>query len=372
MDLADVVRRHGPAYLRRHGDAMPPSHRRALEDILRCHTAAAGGSLYRCGPCGEERFAYHRCGNRACGRCGHPQAQAWLERQQEQLLAGVPYFLVTFTVPEELRPLFRQHQRLLYGLLLRESAATLQEIAAKPRHFGGSLAMLGVLHTWTRQLVYHPHVHYVVPGVALAPDGTLAFGASPEFFLPVQVLSARFRSRMRQALQALAPELLARVPGKTWRKGWVVHSQPAGSGEKALQYLSRYVFKTAISSARLLWQDDERVAFSWRDSATREERTCVLAADEFLRRFLQHVLPRRFRRVRTYGWLSPAAKLRKSQVHALLGTDRSPQNQPGRESHASPARRHRPVQFLCPHCSRPMARIGELGRAPPRSSCLSS
>ena len=186
------------------------------------------------------------------------------------------------------------------------------------------------------------------------------------------MLSARFRSRMRQALQALAPELLARVPGKTWRKGWVVHSQPAGSGEKALQYLSRYVFKTAISSARLLWQDDDRVAFSWRDSASREERTCVLPADEFLRRFLQHVLPRRFRRVRTYGWLSPAAKLRRSQVHALLGTHSSSRSDPGKAICSSPSRRHRPVQFLCPHCSRPMNRIGELGRAPPRTSCLSS
>ncbi len=350
---------------------MLPSHRAALEDILRCHTVAAGGSLYRCGECGEERFAYHRCGNRACGQCGHTQAQAWLDRQQEQLLAGVPYFLVTFTVPEVLRAVFRQRQRLLYGLLLRESAATLQDIAAKPKHFGGSLAMLGVLHTWTRQLVYHPHVHYVVPGVALVPDGTLAFGPSAEFFLPVQVLSTRLRTRLKEALRAEDPQLLATIPARVWRSAWVVHSQPAGSGEKALEYLSRYVFKTAISSARLLWQDDHRVAFSYRDAATREERTCLLAAEEFLRRFLQHVLPKGFRRVRTYGWLSPAAKIRRSHVHALLGTHSSPASENRGTTRSSPARKHRPVQTLCPHCSKPMFRIGELGRAPPRPPCVS-
>ena len=371
MDLADVIRRHGPAYLERHGARMPPSHRAALEDILRCHTPEAGGSVYGCGDCGHRHFAYHRCGNRACGQCGSTQAEAWLERQREQLLAGVPYFLVTFTVPEPLRDVFRSHQRLLYGMLMRESAATLQDIAAHPRHLGGSLAMLGVLHTWTRQLVYHPHVHYVVPGVALASDGTLGFTRSPEFFLPVQVLSARFRTRMRETLEAEDPELLATIPGSVWKKAWVVHSQPAGTGEKALEYLSRYVYKTAISSARLLWQDDTRVAFSYRESQTGEKRECVLSAEEFLRRFLQHVLPKRFRRVRTYGWQSPAAKARRSLVHALLGWHSSTQSMSCIKNESSPAAgRHRPVQIMCAKCSKPMKRIGSLARAPRSSQCI--
>jgi len=369
MDLADVVRRHGPAYLQRHGASLLPSHRAALEDILRCHTPAAGGSLYVCAPCGAQRFSYHRCGNRACGQCGHPQAEAWLERQRAQLLAGVPYFLVTFTVPEPLRAIIRQHQRLLYGMLLRESAATLQDIAAQPRHLGGELALLSVLHTWNRQLIYHPHVHTVVPGVAIACDGTLAFTRNAEFLLPVHVLSARFRSRLRLALQAEAPELLAQISGKVWRKGWVVHCQPAGTGEKALEYLSRYVFKTAISSARLLWQDDHRVAFSYRDSRSGEQRECVLPAQEFLRRFLQHVLPKRFRRVRTYGWLSPAAKVRRCRVHALIGSETSSCRSERPAVDALPVRRHRLLQFLCPHCSRPMMRIAEFGRAPPPVPC---
>jgi hypothetical protein len=365
VDFADVVRRHGPAYLRRHGTMLLPSHRAALEDILRCHTPAAGGSLYACAPCSAQRFAYHRCGNRACGQCGAPQAQAWLERQREQLLAGVPYFLVTFTVPEPLRAFIRQHQRLCYGMLLRESAATLQDIAAQPKHLGGELALLSVLHTWTRQLVYHPHVHAVVPGVACVNDGTLAFPRHPEFLLPVQVLSARFRTRLRAALQCHAPELLARIPGKVWRKAWVVHCQPAGTGEKALDYLSRYVFKTAISSARLRWQDEQRVAFSYRDSASGEPRQCVLPAEEFLRRFLQHVLPKGFRRVRTYGWLSPAAKRRRGRLHALLGRDNSPGSSKPPLRASSPVRQHRLVQFLCPHCAKPMLRVAEFGRAPP-------
>ena len=353
MDLADVIRRHGPAYLRKYGERLPGSHRAALAAILRCHTPALGGSLYACDGCGCQRFAYHRCGHRACGQCGHTQAQAWLGVQTERLLP-VGYFLVTFTIPQELRALFRSHQRICYAALFAESAAALQDVARQPRYLGGDLGLLGVLHTWTRQLAYHPHVHYLVPGVALREDGTVCFPKDPQFLLPVQRIGARFRSRLRCRLRQRAPELYARIPSRIWRRPWVVQSQFAGHGHQALSYLSRYIYKTAISSTRLLRQDDDTVTFRYRESGTGTERELTLPGEAFLQRFLQHVLPKGFRRVRSYGWLSPAAKSRFARVCTLL-------NAPIVRATRQPLT----ISVPCPHCQQPMRRVAEFGRAPP-------
>jgi len=354
MDLADVVRRHGPAYLDKFGARMPAAHRQALAAIVRCHTPACGGSLYVCDACGCQRFAYHRCGHRACDQCGFAQSEAWRARQSERLLP-LTYFLVTCTVPQELRALFRRNQRLCYGMLMQESAAALQDVARQPRYLGGELGLLGVLHTWTRQLVYHPHVHYLVPGAARRADGTLCLPKDPDYLLPDQRVSARLQSRMRQRLRAEAPQLYWQVPSIVWSRPWVLHCKSAGRGAEALIYLSRYIHKTAISSARLLHQDDQTVTFSYRESGTGQERTCTLAAEEFLRRFLQHVLPKGFHRVRHSGWLSPAAKTHFEEVATLLD---------------APPRPPRPITLLpivlqCPHCQKPLRRVASFGRAPP-------
>jgi hypothetical protein len=354
MDLADVVRRHGPAYLQKYGARVPGFHRTALAAILRCHTPACGGSLYACDDCGRQRFAYHRCGHRACNQCGQPQQQAWLDAQTARLLP-VSYFLVTFTIPQQLRAVFRSHQRLCYDALFTESARTLQEVARQPRYLGGDPGLLGVLHTWTRQLAYHPHVHYLVPGIALRDDSALCFPKDPEFLLPVRRLGARLRARMRQRLRVADPALFAKISPLVWRKPWVVHSQFAGRGRQALSYLSRYISKTAISSARLLGQDHRTVTFSYRQSGTDVERTLTLTDEDFLRRFLQHVLPKGFRRVRTYGWLSPAAKERFERVCTLL-------NAPVVVRVARPLFT---ISVSCQHCQKPMRRIAEIGRAPP-------
>jgi Putative transposase/Transposase zinc-binding domain len=351
MNLADVVRRHGPAYLGKYGERMPKSHRRALDAIMRCHTPAQGGSLYACDHCGTRRFAYHRCGHRACNQCGHAQSQQWLSAQTARLLP-VGYFLVAFTIPQPLRAIFRAHQRLCYDLLFVESAAALQDVARQPRYLGGDLAMLGVLHTWSRQLSYHPHVHYLVPGVALRADGTLCFPADPEYLLPVQRLSARFRSRMRASLRQVAPDLYARIPQRTWREPWIVHSQFAGRGAQALSYLARYVSKTALSSNRLLHQDNRNVTFSYRESKTNSERTLTLGGEAFLHRFLQHVLPKGFRRVRTSGWLSPAARRRFQTVRILL---HAPDHLPSQRTTLA-------IPVCCPHCQHPMRRIADFRR----------
>jgi len=351
MNLADVVRRHGPAYLRRYGERMPQSHRRALDAILRCHTPAQGGSLYACDHCGTRRFAWHRCGHRACNQCGHAQSQQWLSEQTARLLP-VGYFLVTFTIPAPLRAIFRAHQRLCYDLLFAESAGALQEVARQPRYLSGDPGMLGVLHTWSRQLSYHPHVHYLVPGVALRADGTACFPADPAYLISVQRLSARFRSRMRRSLRQAAPELYARIPGHTWRTQWVVHSQYAGRGPQALSYLARYVARTALSSKRLVDQSDHSVTFSYRESKTNTERTVTLTGEAFLHRFLQHVLPKGFRRIRTYGWLSPAAKQRFQTVRTLLNA----------LEHPKPARATFTIAMACPHCQCAMRRVADFRR----------
>lgn len=355
IELADVLARHWPAYERQRGAQLLPSHRAAVRAILRCRTPQLGGQTYRCGDCGHTHFAYHSCGHRACPKCGQADADAWLARQQTRLLPGVPYFLVTFTVPEQLRALIRAHQRELYALLFAESAASLQEVAAHEKHLGAELGMLGVLHTWSRQLVFHPHIHYVVAGAGLSADGwQWKRVKSSGFLLPEKVLARRFRNRLRGWLAREQPSLFAQIPAVVWRTDWVVDSLAVGSGETALQYLARYVFKTALSSARLLADDERGVTFRFRRSDDGSWQTLTLAPAEFLRRFLQHVLPRGFRRVRSFGWLSPAAKAKWQRIEALLDWKRP----------APPPTTALPVP-ACPHCRQPLALVGRLPRAPP-------
>jgi hypothetical protein len=216
-----------------------------------------------------------------------------------------------------LRPAVRARPEWLHALLFRESAAALQEVAAVPRLLGGELGFVGVLHTWGRQLQHHPHVHLVVPGGGLR-GGRWIPARQPDWLLPVAKLAAVFRQRMEGALRASAPALHAMVPAGTWRSRWVVHSQPAGSGANVVRYLARYVGRTAISDERIVAADDQTVTFRYTDSATQEKKTCTLGGAEFLRRYLQHVLPPGQHRVRYFGWMHPAAKARRMMVETLL------------------------------------------------------
>ena len=356
-ELAEIVRRHGPEYLRRFGERVPAGHRRALRALGRCRTPALGGHLYRCGACARTHFGWHSCNHRSCPQCGAADAVAWRVRQQRDLLP-VPYFLVTFTLPDELRALCRAHPRLGYTLLFRESAGTLQEIAANPRHLGAELGFLGVLHTWTRQLGYHPHVHYVVPGGGLRADGrkwrkcrTLKDGTP--YLLPVQVLSRRFRTRIAQALRTGAPELFREVPRAVWSKEWVVHSQPAGRGQEAIGYLSAYVQRTALSNQSLLSDQDGQVTFAYTENGTGARKTLTLDALEFLRRVLSHVLPTGLHKVRYFGWLHPNARKRLAKVQTLLAAPLDLRTPP-----ADP-----PAHLICPACGKPALQI--VGRLPP-------
>ena len=228
------------------------------------------------------------------------------------------YFLVTFTVPEGLRRWIRSHPSLGYDLLLAASAQALQDLAQNPKRLGATLGLLGVLHTWTRTLEYHPHVHYLVPGGGLSPDQRQWIATRPKFLLPVKALSDRCRTLFRQALEKQMPEALADLPPKVWQQRWVVHSAAVGSGQNALRYLSRYVFKTATGNRPLQLLPNGRLRWPFRHSGTGAWRHIDLEPFEFLRRFLQHVLPAGFHRVRRFGWLHPGGRAKLNRVRALL------------------------------------------------------
>ncbi|HEV8368832.1 MAG TPA: transposase [Pyrinomonadaceae bacterium] len=288
LEVAEIFGLHGPAYRAKFNDRMLPSHLRTMQDIETCRTATRGGQLYYCAHCDEQRYSYHSCKNRHCPKCQNEQAHEWLQ-QQKQLLLATPHFLVTFTLPAELRALARSQQKTIYNLLFRASAAALLQLAQDPRFVGARLGMVGVLHTWTRQLLYHPHVHYLVTGGGLTADGRWR-AARKDFLVPVKALSRIFRAKFRDQLKKTG--LFALVEARVWQKDWVVHTEAVGSGEQAFKYLAPYIFRVALSNHRLRSLAQGTVTFTYKESATDQLQPCTITAEEFIRRFLQHVLPK--------------------------------------------------------------------------------
>lgn len=314
--VADVLRRYGPEYLERFGAAMPPGHKKVLRAITACRTGRLGTVLYACASCGRTHAVGRSCGDRHCPTCQQDKARDWLEKQADRLLP-CPHFLVTFTLPAELRALARGHPRVVYAALFEASSAALRALAADPRFVGTDrLGFFGVLHTWGRALEYHPHVHYVVPGGGLGADGASWLPARADFLVPVRALSVVFRAKFRDLLAREG--LLDRVDPAVWGRDWVVHSQAAGDGRAALGYLARYVFRVAIGDHRIVSCDDGRVTFRYRRVGSNRPRTMTLGAPEFLRRFLQHVLPAGFQKVRHYGFLSPRSGIPLEAVRRLI------------------------------------------------------
>src|SRR5437899_2241717 len=249
LEVAEIVRLHGEAYLRLFGSSLSSAPKRALRDISACRTPPLGGHVDQCGHCQEKVFSYHSCRNRSCPKCHQAQTERWIEKQRGRLPA-CSYFLVTFTLPAELRPLARTHPKKIYSLLMKAAADALQKLAADPRFLGARLGILAVLHSWTRAMLYHPHVHMLVTAGGLSFDGTRwAEPKHPKFLVPVKALSVIFAAKMCAALKKA--RLLNSVPRDVWKKPWVVHSQHAGSGQKVLDYLGRYVFRIALTNNRL-------------------------------------------------------------------------------------------------------------------------
>jgi Putative transposase/Transposase zinc-binding domain len=354
LEVADIFRLHGPQYRAQFAARMLPSHLRAMQDIETCRTESLGGQVYYCAQCDEQRYSYHSCKNRHCPKCQNQQANDWLQAQQS-LLLPTHHFLVTFTLPVQLRAITRSNQKTIYNLLFRASSQALLQLAQDPRFVGARLGMVGVLHTWTRQLLYHPHVHYIATGGGLSPQGRWRFSRK-DFLVPVKALSLIFRAKFRDELKKT--ELFALLAPGVWRKAWVVHSEPVGSGAQAFQYLAPYIFRVAISNSRLRKLEQGNVTFSYQESATDQLRHCTVTAAEFIRRFLQHVLPNRFIKVRYYGLLSPAHHHLLQKPRQLLPVTTTKLKH---EETASP-----PI-LCCPHCRLPLTLLGQLpprGRAP--------
>lgn len=350
--LAEILAAHWPDYAAQFGRLIPDEQRAAVRAIRRCRTAALGGQLYRCA-CGREHYAYHSCNHRACPRCGRDDAAAWLAQQQTRLLP-VPYFLVTLTVPAQLREAIRAAQKPWYGALLKEGAGALQDLAAQTKHLGAQLGVTALLQTWTRDLRYHPHVHLLVPGGGLTTNQLRWLRVKDaQFFLPQVKLAARYKGRLKAWLQAQHPELLKQVPVKVWWRKWVADVQPVGSGEAALKYLAAYLGRPPLHESQIESWDAHRVTFRYRENGG-AQKSCILSGPEFVRRFLQHVLPRGFQRVRHYGWLGAAARAKWERILALLDW-RAPAAVP-------PAPVTPPV---CPDCGQVMVLMGSVARKPP-------
>ena len=346
ITLGEIFRRYGPAYREKMGERLSASQRMAMAAIERCRTEALGGHVYTCPRCATVRYSYHSCRNRHCPTCQHDKAQRWLA-QQHDLLLPIPYFLVTFTLPAELRTVARQHQRRLYGLLFRSSAHALQQLACDPRFLGGQVGMVGVLQTWTRDLRYHPHIHYLVPAGAFAPEEGHWVQAKGRFLVHVKPLGKLFRGKMRAGLRQL--KLEAAVPPVVWGKAWVVDCRTVGSGEAALKYLAPYVFRVALSNNRLEAVVNDQVTFRYRVADSKKIRRCTLPAEAFIRRFLQHVLPRGFVKVRYFGLFSPGKRAVLAQVRALLDVRGGAAGASSEQRVTLVAQEHEPL-VSCPNC----------------------
>ena len=328
LEVADIVRCAGQAFLERSRKWINWQHQKVLLAITRCRTAALGGHRDQCSDCGHTAISYNSCRNRHCPRCQGNARLRWLQARERELLP-TRYVHVVFTLPRELAPLALQNKRLIYNLLFHASAATLLEIARDPRHLGAEIGFFSVLHTWNQRLQHHPHVHCVVAAGGLAPDHTRWISSRRSFFLPVKVLSRVFRGKFVAGLKnafhdrhsSSSTDISYRLPnraafaawlGLLFRHDWVVYSKPPfGGPEHVLRYLGAYTHRVAISNHRLVALADGNVTFRWRDSAHgNKKRLMTLPVDEFLRRFLLHLLPRGFVRIRNFGFLANRRRAR--------------------------------------------------------------
>jgi len=328
LEVADVFRRFGPAFRDQHGPSLSAARRRAMLVIERCRTAALGGHMERCGDCGHQRIAYNSCRNRNCPKCQGLARAQWLADRQAELL-DVPYFHVVFTVPEAVATVAFQNQTVVYDILFRAASETLRKIAADPQHLGAEIGFLAVLHTWGQNLTHHPHLHCLVPGGGIAPDGKSWIACRPGFFLPVRVLSRMFRGLFLHYLEKAhaagelnffsahrhlhEPAAFRRYLAPVRDTEWVVYAKrPFAGPAQVLDYVGRYTHRVAISNNRLVSMEEGKVRFRWKEYRDgNRQKTMSLQAGEFIRRFLIHVLPDGFHRIRYFGFLGNCHRARK-------------------------------------------------------------
>jgi hypothetical protein len=337
LELADILRAYTPAFLDAYGDTTSPEQRRVLRDLVRCRTAGLGGHVEACDSCGHQRIAYNSCRNRHCPRCQAAARAAWLDERAAELLP-TGYFHVVFTLPADLGPVALQNPRLVYGTLLQASAQSLLQLARDPQHLGADIGFLTVLHTWGQNLHLHPHVHCVVPGGGISLEADRWLSCRPGFFLPVRLLSRLFRGKFLAMLRRAYdrgllgfhgqqqhltdPQAFRALMEACWQTDWVVYAKPPfGGPAQVLKYLARYTHRVAISNQRLVKVEAGQVFFRWKDYAHgNQQKVMALEAVEFIRRFLQHVVPSGFVRIRHYGLLANRVRAENlARCRALLG-----------------------------------------------------
>jgi hypothetical protein len=369
LEMADLVRSAGRNFIERNRSWLNRLHLKVLTAIERCRTAALGGHLDECARCGHRVISFNSCRNRHCPKCQANARDRWLTARQRELLP-TRYVHVVFTLPHELAPLALQNKQVVYDLLFRISAETLLEVARDPQHLGADIGFFSVLHSWNQKLQHHPHIHCVVPAGGLSPDRTRWIPSQRKFFLPVDVLAEVFRGKFTEALkEAFAhdelefhgsmkplgrPKVFAQLLRQTFRKKWVVYAKrPFGGAEHALRYLGCYTHRVAISNHRLVSFAEDQVTFRWRDSAHHnKQRLMTLHVNEFLRRFLLHVLPPGFVRIRHFGFLSTRKRSTLLPLcFRLLGAVAVV---PETAAASAGNRSQQRVTWLCPHCNGPM------------------
>lgn len=387
LEVADIFRQHGAVWRQTQTGHLSIKQLKVMSAIERCRTVALGGHVLQCPDCHQRQIAYNSCRNRHCPKCQGSAAQRWLKARQADLLP-VEYYHLVFTLPEPIAQLAYQNKSVLYTILFKTAAQTLKTIAADPKHLGAQVGVTLVLHTWGSAMTHHPHVHGIVPGGGLSLDGQHWVSCRPGFFLPVRVLSRLFRrlflAQLLQVYHAKRLQFFGHLEGlkaypqferwlyPTRQQDWVVYAKQPFCGPKAvLSYLSRYTHRIAIANSRLISMDERGVTFQWKDYRLKGQhryKTMTLSADEFIRRFLLHVLPTGFHRIRHYGMLSNAQ--RKDclpRVRELLSVVAQ---QTIQEPSTEISQTDEPVTYRCPHCGSPMRIIetflgGQLPRAPP-------
>ncbi len=393
LEVADLVRLAGHCFIDNNRCWLNRLHLKVLTAIERCRTAALGGHVDQCTRCGHRAISFNSCRNRHCPRCQAPARDRWIEARSRDLLP-IPYAHVVFTLPQQLAPLALQNKKVIYDLLFHSSAATLREVARNPKRLGAEIGFFSVLHTWNQKLQHHPHIHCVVPAGGLAADRRRWISSQPKFLLPVAVLRkvfrAKFTAALRQAFQAgklgfhgqlqplAQPQVFTALVRQSFRKKWVVYCKPPfGGAEHVLRYLGGYTHRVAISNHRLLSLEDGKVTFRWRDSAHHnQQRRLCLPVEEFLRRFLLHVLPPGFVRIRHFGILS--TRHRSTLLPLCRQLLKAAPPSPGR-LHARPQPAvQQPGLWRCPQCGGPMLLVERLTagqlrfRSPPLPTLLSA
>ena len=350
-DLADIFRLYGDEYMKTYGREMLPSHRRAFYDILHCRTDAMGGHVLKCNHCGHEHYVYHSCKNRHCPKCHGEKTREWLQMRSRELLP-VPYFHCVFTLPHEMRDIMRKNQKVLYSILMKSAAESLIKLARDPHYVGGQIGVLAVLHTWGGALDYHTHVHCLVTGGGISPDGTSWLSARQNFFLPIRAVSRMFKGVFLDGLKR--KNLNMSIPRKALQKKWNVNINPVhGRVEKVMGYLARYIHRIAITNKRIISIHGGRISFRYKDTHDNQWKIMTLKAEEFIRRFLQHVLPRGFHKVRYFGIWAPSNRKTLQRVRVLFlsnpvfpgSSDQEPEKMTKEETNVYPVHGQ-----SCPYC----------------------